>query len=719
MYAHTAPDTRTQDLRDHLDAVAALAKSFAAEFGCGEWGELAGLTHDIGKYFPAFQRYLTEGGPKTEHAAAGAIALCSRYLELSYCIAGHHAGLPDGGDIRNDPVDMPTLGGKLKRGAKFGWDIPACLRALEIPPAGNLPLPPIDPMGRKGFPRAFLIRMLFSCLVDADFLDTEAFMNDAPFRPGFGLNLPALFPMLEKELDKFRNPKGDISKKRCEILSRCIEAAQWERGLYTLTVPTGGGKTLSSLAFAHYHALAHTGREGERDMRRIIYVIPYVSIIEQTAKIFEDIYGEDNVLAHHSGVNYDDMAEDKRSMYRLASENWDMPVIVTTGVQFFESLFANKASRCRKLHNIANSVIIFDEAQMLPVPYLRPCVRAIAELVKNYGCTAVLCTATQPSLDKLFPEGMLPKEICPDTGALYAFFRRTRFVNDGAVTPEKLAEALNAQNQALCVLNKRDTTQRLFQLLKKEGCFHLSTLMYPVQRKRTLDAIRGRLKSGLPCRVVSTSLVEAGVDLDFPAAYRELAGLDSIIQAGGRCNREGKHPLEESLVHVFTLEGTKTPQNMRLNAEVAQIVMRDYAADIASPESIAAYFNQLHYLRGQSALDQKDILRAFEKDYPSLPFAWAAEQVKLIDEPTRQILIPLEEQARQDAAQLYAGVRNRALMRRVGQYSVSVRPSEYEALLAAGAIRAVDSELAVLEDLSAYSPEVGLSVPKLGIGVFA
>ncbi len=369
-------------------------------------------------------------------------------------------------------------------------------------------------------------------------------------------------------------------------------------------------------------------------MDRVIYVIPYTSIIDQNAAVFSDILGSENVLEHHSGAEWSADENIKPTAYRkaLAAENWDVPVVVTTSVQFFESLYSNRASLCRKLHNIANSVIIFDEAQSLPVPYLRPCVAAIAELVKHYRTTAVLCTATQPALQPLFAEFApdLPmREIIPDPAKLYETFRRTTLYHAGTLSQEALASQLTAMSQVLCIVNCRKTAQDLCSNLPAEGCYCLTTLLCPAHRKTLLKEIRQRLASGLPCRVVSTSLIEAGVDVDFPAVYRELAGLDSILQAAGRCNREGKHSAKESIVTVFTLEGLGIPPMIRLNADTAERVLQRYA-DPAGLDAIEEYFTFYRTLKGDAQLDAAHILPDFQAKL--MPFASTAEKFHLIQE---------------------------------------------------------------------------------------
>ena len=412
------------------------------------------------------------------------------------------------------------------------------------------------------------------------------------------------------------------------------------------------------------------------------------------------------------------------ALYRkaLATENWDAPVIVTTAVQFFESLYSNLPSRCRKLHNIADSVIIFDEAQTLPVSYLYPCVSAIGQLVQYYGVTAVLCTATQPALQSLFAElapGLTMREICPDTDALYQFFRRTTLRQAGALTEEELAEQLNASPQTLCVVNRRVTAQKLYALLPEEGSYCLTTLLCPADRKRLLEEIRERLKNGLPCRVVSTSLIEAGVDVDFPTAWREEAGLDSIIQTAGRCNREGKASAEQSIVTIFRLEGQHIPAMIHPNVDSARHVLQTFA-DPAQPKAIESYFSFYRTLKGSAALDQKGILDAFQKGYEGriFPFAAVADMFHLIDSPTTTVYIPTGE-GKSLVESLRAGFISRSLFRKLGQYAVNVYPDHLKRLLDAGTIQVTESGAYILTDKDLYHSSTGLALDvEMGKGWF-
>ncbi len=701
--AHRSEDGRKQTILEHLSGTAALCKKFAARFCAAEQGELAGLAHDLGKYSEQFQRRL-HGGPAIDHATAGAAECWSRgQLPAALAIAGHHGGIPDLG-AAGDTMDESTLYGRAKRWqAGMLPDYSPWKDEITLP--SHAALPAFFDTGL--LTQAFYTRMLYSCLVDADFLDTEQFMQNGAVERSSGEPLPVLLEKLENHIAPFWPPRTPLNESRCQVLSACLEGGAEDKGLYTLTVPTGGGKTIASLAFALRHAVHH-------GMDRVIYVIPYTSIIEQNAAVFRDILGEENVVEHHSGVVFDgDRDLDERG-YRqaLASENWDAPVIVTTAVQFFESLYSNKPSKCRKLHNLADSVLIFDEAQMLPGEHLRPCVSAIAQLVRHYGATAVLCTATQPALNDLFAQytGGLPiRELCHDPAALYDRLRRVTFRDVGTVTTEALADQLAELPQVLCVVNSRKAARTLFDLLPPEGSYHLSTLMYPAHRRRVLAEIRQRLTDGLPCRVVSTSLIEAGVDVDFPEVWRELAGLDSIVQAAGRCNREGKRAPEDSIVTIFKGDWL-VPPIFGMSIGAAEEALSG-GRDPGNPETIQRYFRSWRSLAGET-LDQFKVLDAFERGISGcmMPFRTVAENFHLIQEATRTVYIPLDEGA-EYADCLLRGACSRALLRKAGQYSVSVYERHFMDLLeSGGAIRLEDGESAVLTDSSLYQEMTGLSL---------
>lgn len=533
---------REQSLIDHLEKTAELAGQYAEAFGAYQWGYCAGLLHDIGKYSQEFQRRIRGSEEQVDHATAGA-QLCHEkkgyYSLLSYCIAGHHAGLADTG-TRNDRSNMPTLYGRLKKQIP---DYNAYKGEIQIPQLMELPFV-IQNRKEAGFASAMFIRMLYSCLVDADFLNTETFMNKGMTERDCGDSISVLYEKCMSGISGWlkNEDRNTINGRRTEILKHCLEMASKERGMFRLTVPTGGGKTMASLAFALKHAAEH-------GMNRVIYVIPYTSIIEQTAGIFAEKLGQKNVLEHHSNVDYT-VSDELKSM-QLAAENWDKPVVVTTNVQFFESMFSNRSSKCRKLHNVADSVIVFDEAQMLPTDYLKPCIAVMEQLIRHYRSSVVLCTATQPALQNLFSEDIGFRELCPGVDDQFAFFKRSKIRDLGRISGDSLVERLKNEYSALCIFNTKKTAQNMYQELRGEGVYHLSTAMYPVHRKRVLAEIRKRLDDKKRCIVLSTSLVEAGVDLDFQTVYRQLAGVDSVIQAAGRCNREGKRSLDESNTYIF------------------------------------------------------------------------------------------------------------------------------------------------------------------------
>ena len=696
--AHISDDKkREQSIIEHARGTAELAGQFAKEFNCAEWGYGCGLLHDIGKYSERFQKRL-HGGPKVDHATAGAKELYRKNNYIgAYCIAGHHSGLPDGGTVE-DQAGESTFRGRMEKELD---DYHVYQEEIQIPEFSNIPLKPI---GTGGFSVSFFIRMLFSCLVDADFLDTERFMSDHSIERGGYDSMEILHERLSRNISKWmtNTDMNSINGRRTAILKACLQMGGDDKGLFQLTVPTGGGKTIASLAFALQHAVKH-------QMKHIIYIIPFTSIIEQTSEVFKGLLGRANVLEDHSNVSYDD---DKEAQHcQRAAENWDFPVVVTTNVQFFESLFSNKTSKCRKLHNISNSIIVFDEAQMLPVPYLIPCIQAISELVYNYNSTAVICTATQPSLRQFYPSELKVKEICPDVEAQYLFFKRSLIRNIGEISQDMLIEQLRENRQVLCILNSRKRVQRVYEALEGDGTYQLSTLMYPNHRVRVLKEIRENLAADRPCRLIATSLVEAGIDFDFPIVYRELAGVDSVIQAAGRCNREGKRDLEDSITTVFTLTAEKDihlPGELKLPVKVAEEVARKYS-DLSSLEAISDYFHRLYHYKGQG-LDAKDIVRQFEEGGKKflIPFAAIAKNFNLIENKTKTILIDLESEAEDIVNRIKRGEYSRKLLREAGHYCINVYQQDFDKLCGAGLLEEIDKEFYILRKKEQYTMDMGL-----------
>jgi CRISPR-associated endonuclease/helicase Cas3 len=568
VYAHSKENARQDQwhpLEAHLRDTAEKAHEFAESWGAEVWAWNAGWLHDLGKADSRFQGYLRrENGlddarydsGRVNHSSAGAACAEDRLRLvgriLAYLVAGHHAGLPDWHPTDTGGCALQIRLGEgrenLQRILPFADYVLAKLRPVARPPAFVKP---------ENF--HFWSRMLFSCLVDADFLDTEQFMERGKTEQrGQYPRLERLAPLFFQALDRLEQgaAKTPLNTIRAAIRRSCEQKAQMPKGLFSLTVPTGGGKTLSAMAFALRHAVKH-------GQQRVIYVIPYTSIIEQTGRILAGIFGRKNVVEHHSNLS----PEKETLRSQLATENWDAPIVVTANVQFFESLYAAKPSRCRKLHNIVKSVVILDEAQLLPSQLLRPCVDAINDLTRNYGVTLVLATATQPALPKLDPL----TEIIPNELNLYGRLKRTRFnfptsLNEPTVWVS-LAQRLQQHDQVLCIVNTRRDCHDLFQLMPT-GTIHLSALMCGAHRSAVIRLIRWRLRQRLPVRVISTQLVEAGVDIDFQVVYRALAGLDSIAQAAGRCNREGKlnDAGQMGEVHVF-VPPKSAPRGLLLKGE--------------------------------------------------------------------------------------------------------------------------------------------------------
>lgn len=723
-------DGELQTVKEHLTGTAELAREFASTFGCGDLGELSGLLHDIGKYSTDFQKRILDNGALCDHSTAGAREVSKDNpigKLLAYCIAGHHGGLPDGGSESDQGMEG-TLCARLCD-KKIIPDYEAYLQDADLERINFLKkfIPDLKflpeykrnnkKVKREGFTLSFLIRMLYSCLVDADFLDTEKFMYAGKIKRGLNYSFQNMYDKLNAHLTNLINnsPETELNRKRKMILQKCLDKVDGEKGLYTLTVPTGGGKTLSSLAFALKHLLKH-------NFERIIYVIPYTSIIEQNAKIFADILGQENVLEHHANFDWDFVKNDEEIIYdikKLATENWDMPVVVTTNCQFFESLFANKSSKCRKLHNITNSIIIFDEVQMFPLRYLTPCIEAITELIHMYGCTAVLCSATQPALEERFHPDLKITDIYEDHQELYSSLRRTEIKNEQQLSNSELLQRIAGYEQCLAIVNTRRQAQELFTAMGSEDSFHLSTLMCGMHRKNVLDEIKRRLKSKQTCRVVSTQLIEAGVDVDFPVVYRALAGLDSLVQSAGRCNREGNSAL--GTVHVFIPEDKYSkgyPADMKRPIEITKEIMNRYE-DALTPEVIKNYFEELYFFSGEETLDAKKIfLRLNDLDEKCLiPFKAAANDFKLIEENTIGVIIPYDAKAVELISKLRNSELVKSILRSLQLYTVNIYETEFRALADNNKIELIKDKFAVLKSIEDYDLQKGLIIPEIERGI--
>ncbi len=722
LLAHARQDAAGQwlphHLDDHLRGVAILAELFAAAFSAGDWAKPAGLWHDLGKYRPAFQRYIrsasgydahieTTSG-RVDHSTAGALHAMERMKGqgriLAYLIAGHHAGLPD---WQSAVAPASSLVYRLKQADLLAEAL------TQSPPADILdaPLPTSNPGWRD---YALWIRLLFSCLVDADFLDTEQFM--APDKTGLRGQYPALAelePRFEAYMTALAARANDtpVNRIRALVLDRCRNAAEQTPGLFSLTVPTGGGKTLASLAFALRHA-RHHGK------RRIFYVIPYTSIIEQTADVFRGVFGEDAVLEHHSNLD----SEQETPCSRLACENWDASLIVTTNVQFFESLFAARPSRTRKLHNIINSAVILDEAQLLPPDFLTPILGTIRELSRHYGVSFVLCTATQPALasrrgfDFAFDGLDAVREIVGDPGAVRELPTQLRRVEvalpvdlHAPTSWETLAAELATHPRVLCIVDRRDDARILHSLLPM-GTVHLSGLMCGQHRADVIAAIKQRLTAGELLRVVSTQLVEAGVDLDFPVVYRALAGLDSIAQAAGRCNREGRLI---GLGHVVIFVPPTEPPvgHLRQARDAGRQLLLRRPPDPLAPDLFAEYFQSLYWRKGAAGLDRQDITTLLKNNQKlEFGFRTAAERFQLIPETQAPVIVRYGNSERLLGRLARPGDDlDRKTLRQLQRYVVNIPRRIHQRLLAEGAIEERRPGLYV-QVAPLYDSDIGLRV---------
>lgn len=697
-------EEREQSVYEHLENVAKKTAEFCSEYDITSTDVQAyayevGLVHDLGKYSEAFQNKIRGNlNISVDHSTAGARELVKlRMMAGAFAVSGHHGGIPNGWDTTKSNLMERVKKRKLEPYEDYQSEI--CFKGIKEPEL-------------SAYEEAFFIRMLFSALVDADFLDTEKFMSKDTVARGNYDSIEKLYSKLINYIAPWRNiaqKTPELNKIRTGILEQCLSAGSGERGLYSLTVPTGGGKTVSSLAFALEHAKTN-------GMQRIIYVIPYTSIIEQNVAVFREILGEQNVLAHYSGslLSSEDQ-DDYHEKHKLSIENWDAPVIVTTNVQFFESFYSNKVSKCRKLHNVSNSVVIFDEVQMIPLNYLKPCVKAIQSLVEHYRVSAVLCTATQPALEK-WMKPLVPKEICSNYAELFQKLKRTQIKDIGEILEEDLAEKMTNVRQVLTIVNLKAEAQRIYQNLPQEGAFHLSTYMTPFDRKNTLQKIRECLRNGEVCRVVSTSLVEAGVDLDFPIVFRELAGLDSIIQAAGRCNREGNRRQEESIVGVFHLK--EIPKLIEKNISITKETYQKYG-EYEGLEAIHYYFSALQNLDEES-LDQHHIIDSFLQNFEGIqmPFQKISEIFHLIESDTRMLIIPRQKEAARLVEELDRRVKEqenfKCVLQKLGEYSINIFDWEYKAMLDDASAYEIVDGISVLQNLFLYSEKMGLHYKKNG-----
>lgn len=701
---------------EHQRGVAELAADFADQFGLRSWGYALGMLHDKGKERIAFQQYIrvVNGLPVTErkeirehhHAFVGGL-IAKNIMGMGVLnllvnqIVSHHTGLHDYSDV--EEVLRKTLPEEI-RNEVIGIDISSMIKELRDSSF----------MKTKADDVYFhhLSRMLFSCLVDADRLDTERFMDSASWKQrGCASAVSELLPKLETYIKRLQSSVADteVNRIRKQVQELCLSKAAGNKGFYSLTVPTGGGKTLSSLIWAMKHAVANS-------MSRIIIAIPYTSIIVQTAGLLKTIFGEENVLEHHSNFNFDDIKDEKlREKTKLATENWDYPIIVTTNVQLFESMFSNGTSDCRKLHNIVNSVIILDEVQTLPTDFLQPIVDALKAYQKLFGISVLFTTASQPVLSGLI-EGVNPRvkfegigqilEIIPPELALHDSLRRVELkIDNVGRTYDEIAARIAEFDKVLCIVNTRKDAKALFDRLPDEGIkLHLSRMMCPAHVGETINKIKLLLKDGSLSivRIVATQLVEAGVDIDFPVVFRQEAGLDSILQAAGRCNREGRKNIGQTFVFSLSAEGRfpfgsmKAANNARLNLPSD--------SDWFSPIVMKQYFKQLYF--NTNTFDKKDI-KYYLYNPNELCFEKASKAFKLIDNDGVNVIVNwgnsmgLVKELKQSGCAY-------PLMKQLAKYTVAIRRTDFNLLVKYGVVEEILEGIYVLPDKTQYDVSTGI-----------
>lgn len=734
------------DLTEHLKQVAEKTSENAKHFD-ESWGRLAGLFHDFGKFRSAFQKYIREAsGYDAENASIESITYTNKnhsmagakYLEgelnevlgpfvrvFGYLIAGHHAGLPDWSSENGGQASLSYRLNHCQEeyeDALKGFKVSEKYELLDELNRFKDNLQP--PLAEHVEEFHIWIRMLFSALVDADFLDTESYMNSEISKQRGSTTNQSLSAIKESFFEKINEmlkkaQPTALNQTRKSILDDCLSAAEIERRLFSLTVPTGGGKTLSSMAFALKHA-------EKFKKRRVIYAIPFTSIIEQNATVFRDFIGDEHVLEHHS--NFDPQDKNETTRTRLASENWDSPVIVTTNVQLFESLFAAKTSRCRKLHNIVNSVIVLDEAQQIPRDFQKPITHMMQVLSEKYGVTWVLCTATQPDLSKVQdPFGHLMMqglegvhEIVSKPDELAQELKRVEVHLPSPHDPKKswkeVAEELKKHECVLAIVNTRKDAQELFEFLEAEpNTFHLSAQMCPKHRSQVLAEIKERLQQkqagkGDVLRVISTQLIEAGVDVDFPVVYRAMAGLDSIAQSAGRCNREGKM---ESLgqVHVFYPDKKAPIGFLRQGADATEeLIASGHLQDPLSPSNFTRYFQLLNANKGRDRHRIMELLTTNNELH--IDFRTAAEKFRLIDNKGISVVVPFKPEAEEESpiykwlSILESDPSKRWVYRKLQGFSVTVPEKVADLLQAEGSLQSVAGQWVLL--VARYDAKLGL-----------
>ncbi len=716
--AHKTTDGREQTVKEHSNRTADLCR----RFGVPPWKELLytlGMMHDIGKYQPDFQKHISGENVKIPHALCGAKTAKELFGSLGaarvlqYAIAGHHTGLQDSG-TRTDTADKPTLFGTMARSTQ---DYSAYSTELSVPSPDFIVLNTYLSDGCKSNEElaerfAFMTRYCFSCLTDADWLDTEHFFTKIERQPLLS-DFEGCLKQVNQKLQSFRC-ETLLQQTRAKLQQQVFDKARNPSAVYLMNMPTGSGKTLCSIKFALERALL-SGK------RRIVYIIPYNSIIEQTAETFQQIFGNKaNILRHQSTFSLDnlpDKNEQDTLWLKQATENWDAQIILTTAVQFFESVYSNKRAKLRKLHNMSDSILIFDEAHLMPLDYLQPCLRAIAYICRFLHSEAIFLTATMPNYQRLlkeYAEESLPVlDLITDRSG-FAAFCKCKFQNLGQMSDETLMIHAQEQPSALIVVNKRTTAVKLYHMCQQGSKFHLSTYMTAFDRMRVIAEVReavNQLEKDFPnlidvplqrrITVISTSLIEAGVDLDFFAVYRQLWGLDSILQSAGRCNREGKR--ENAYTYIFERE-EEQGSKQTLRQSITKGILSEFS-EIGSEECITEYYQRLLFVHREDIV--KNSLGRLCPKPDQIPFKTYSDAFELIDSKTVSVAVVQDEVSRV----LFEKIQNHepVKIQAIQPYTLTVYQYELDKLLQQGVVSDFESGIYWLTNNEYYNEKTGIT----------
>ncbi len=718
--AHQTEDkTRKQLLKHHLKNTAELCCDFSVE-SFKDIAYICGLCHDIGKYSEDFQKRINGANIRVQHSIGGANALLEEMGKenvaiwiAAFCIAGHHTGISDGGTDIDSNEDI-TLLGRLKNKTNYSVykkelsfkDMMSNKEFMELAKLSCKTLEDIIEF------YAFVTRYIYSCLVDADFIDTERFFK-GNIREGLKNNFEKCYNLLIEYMSNF-SQDTPIRIARNKLLNEAVKNIKNNAEIYLMNMPTGSGKTLCSIrvALERIKLLKNTNKQ----KKRIIYVIPYTTIVEQTTDIFENIFKDENILQHHSNYYYElkskpndteNYADEMAKRLKLSSENWDAEFIITTDVQFFESLYNYKSSPMRKIHNMADSIIIFDEIHTMPKNYLEPCIRGIGYITKYLNSEAVFMTATMPDFKKIFKEYIPFCNIIELLDDRYNdVFKKCNYKYRGELSDEALIMETENYKSTLIVVNKRQKARDLYAKFKEAypdtSIYHLSTYMTGYDRSNIINEIRQKLVSDEKVVIISTSLIEAGVDIDCQMAYREISGLDSILQTGGRCNREGLR--EDSIVSVFCFNDEKMNNEIKIKANITKSLFDKYE-DISSPDCIAEYYSR--YYDEVNELQKQSIAALGNIKHPKyIPFRTYAESFKFINSNTVSVIVESDKYSADKINELKYG--SKAAARALRKYSATVYVYEFEKLLEAGVVDDYGTGAYVLTNPDYYDKNIGL-----------